>query len=279
MLSNYSSTCRLAAAAVAALAPAAGTQAGGLILHDQTRTVEARATALNAEQRHDDANADEASGFGPFTSTVYADAQVIHCSSQSHAAQDSEWVGNRLTATGDVGARSWSAPIGEPVAGSAEGESFLEYTFELIDPTRFALSGDLLCSAPLAESSSSSRVTLVGPSGTIVDLRADPHDVPQIEIDEAGTLDAGVYTLTVTTSTFVASNIFVPDTIGFSSYEVALAVECRGDVDGSGDVDFADILAILAAWGNAGGPEDVDHDGAVGFSDVLATLASWGPCA
>ncbi len=54
--------------------------------------------------------------------------------------------------------------------------------------------------------------------------------------------------------------------------------QCVGDVDGSGMVDFGDILAILAAWGNMGGPEDLDGSGVVDFGDLLIVLAAWGPC-
>jgi hypothetical protein len=54
--------------------------------------------------------------------------------------------------------------------------------------------------------------------------------------------------------------------------------QCLADLDESGAVDFGDILAVLAAWGNAGGPEDLDGSGTVGFGDVLVVLASWGPC-
>ena len=57
-----------------------------------------------------------------------------------------------------------------------------------------------------------------------------------------------------------------------------LGAACPGDLDGSGAVDFADILAILSAWGNAGGPEDLDGSGAVDFGDILVVLATWGPC-
>lgn len=53
---------------------------------------------------------------------------------------------------------------------------------------------------------------------------------------------------------------------------------CEGDIDDDGNVGFYEVLAILAAWGNAGGPEDVDGDGTVGFGDVLLVLALWGPC-
>ena len=44
---------------------------------------------------------------------------------------------------------------------------------------------------------------------------------------------------------------------------------CVADLDGSGAVDFGDILAILVAWGNAGGPEDLDGSGVVDFGDIL----------
>jgi hypothetical protein len=53
---------------------------------------------------------------------------------------------------------------------------------------------------------------------------------------------------------------------------------CAGDFDGSGDVAFPDLLALLAAWGNPGGPEDLDGDDLVGFGDLLILLAAWGPC-
>lgn len=54
---------------------------------------------------------------------------------------------------------------------------------------------------------------------------------------------------------------------------------CPGDVDGSGAVDFDDVLAILSGWGPCVGcPEDTDGDGTVGFFDLLVVLSTWGPC-
>jgi hypothetical protein len=43
-------------------------------------------------------------------------------------------------------------------------------------------------------------------------------------------------------------------------------------------VDVADLLALLAAWGQNGGPEDVNGDGVVDVADLLQLLAAWGPC-
>jgi hypothetical protein len=58
-----------------------------------------------------------------------------------------------------------------------------------------------------------------------------------------------------------------------------VATTCPGDLDGSGDVGFADLLALLNVWGPCPGcPEDLDGSGAVSFADLLALLDAWGPC-
>ena len=48
-----------------------------------------------------------------------------------------------------------------------------------------------------------------------------------------------------------------------------------GDVNGDGVVDVLDLLAVIAAWGNPGGPEDVNGDGIVDVLDLLLVLANW----
>jgi hypothetical protein len=51
------------------------------------------------------------------------------------------------------------------------------------------------------------------------------------------------------------------------------------DVNEDGSIGFADLLAVLDAWGCAGftcGAVDVDGDGLVGFADLLAVLGAWG---
>jgi subtilisin family serine protease len=55
--------------------------------------------------------------------------------------------------------------------------------------------------------------------------------------------------------------------------------ECLADVDGSGAVDVADLVDLLAAWGTCPDcPEDLDGNGAVDVADLVALLAGWGPC-
>jgi len=54
---------------------------------------------------------------------------------------------------------------------------------------------------------------------------------------------------------------------------------CPGDADGSGIVDFADISAVLANWGQSGlpyRPGDADGSGTVDFADISTVLANWG---
>jgi len=50
-----------------------------------------------------------------------------------------------------------------------------------------------------------------------------------------------------------------------------------GDVDGDWDVDTADLLTLLGAWGPCPGcPEDIDWDGDVGTADLMILLGNWG---
>jgi hypothetical protein len=59
----------------------------------------------------------------------------------------------------------------------------------------------------------------------------------------------------------------------------ARGLDCPSDVDGSGAVEFGDLLAVIAAWGPCPGcPADVDSDDVVGFLDLLLVLGRWGPC-
>ncbi|MHC5113288.1 MAG: choice-of-anchor B family protein [Planctomycetota bacterium] len=52
----------------------------------------------------------------------------------------------------------------------------------------------------------------------------------------------------------------------------------EGDVNGDGVVNFADVLAIIAAWGPCGPDCDADLNGdeVVNFADILVAIANWG---
>ena len=56
---------------------------------------------------------------------------------------------------------------------------------------------------------------------------------------------------------------------------------CPGDVTDDGQVNILDLLEVVAAWGNPGGPGDVSPacgDGIVNIADLLAVVSAWGPC-
>ena len=65
---------------------------------------------------------------------------------------------------------------------------------------------------------------------------------------------------------------------GLQVIDVSSCEPCPADLDGTGAVDIGDLLAILAAWGNKGGPEDLDESGFVDIGDLLIVLTEWGPC-
>ncbi len=104
------------------------------------------------------------------------------------------------------------------------------------------------------------RLDAAGPASVVIDSIALSAGAPDLALNEPRKLVA------------VAQPI--PDGVDLVSF-----LPCPEDLDGSGAVDFQDILAVLSAWGPCGGcPEDLDGSGAVDFQDVLAVLTAWGPC-
>ena len=60
------------------------------------------------------------------------------------------------------------------------------------------------------------------------------------------------------------------------AFMIDLASSMPGDVDGDGCVNDSDLLAVLFAFGNAGGQEDINHDGVVDDADLLEVLFHFG---
>jgi hypothetical protein len=54
--------------------------------------------------------------------------------------------------------------------------------------------------------------------------------------------------------------------------------DCPADLDGTRDVDVADLVTVLGSWGDTGGPADLDESGSVEVGDLIIVLAAWGPC-
>ena len=61
--------------------------------------------------------------------------------------------------------------------------------------------------------------------------------------------------------------------------ETACGTNCPGDLNGSGAVDFPDLIQLLSAFGQCDScAEDLDDSGAVEFDDLIALLSVWGNC-
>ena len=80
---------------------------------------------------------------------------------------------------------------------------------------------------------------------------------------------------------FAARDDFAYVADGYCGLQIVRAGGIPGDVNEDGHVGLADLLMLLAAWGDcpdppADCPADVDDDGDVDFADLLVLLANWG---
>ena len=110
-----------------------------------------------------------------------------------------------------------------------------------------------------------------------------------VDVGDTVTVKAGIYSLGANPNFNPAladfsfnGQAFLADSNGNRISTDGSGSKCPGDLDHDGDVDFADLLAMLADWGpcppEGECPEDIDASGAVGFEDLLIVLSSWGIC-
>jgi hypothetical protein len=59
----------------------------------------------------------------------------------------------------------------------------------------------------------------------------------------------------------------------------AVATAGDGDINGDGFVDVADLMEVLAHWGESGGAADIDGVDGVGVGDLLEVIANFGASA
>ncbi|MCP3903084.1 MAG: hypothetical protein GY715_05550 [Planctomycetes bacterium] len=79
----------------------------------------------------------------------------------------------------------------------------------------------------------------------------------------------------------VSDYSFIPYDLTINAGAILItSATCAEDVDGSGTVDFGDMLTIIGQWGACGGtcPADVNGDGVVSWSDVVMVIGQWGTC-
>ncbi len=134
-----------------------------------------------------------------------------------------------------------------------------------------------------------------GPSNGAVDINDHGDTVMQIQlaayvrfegegtylIEDLIVADAGAwYTLTFSSLAINNARQLVVSatnpTINQSGVLLLTPIGVTGDLDLDGDVDAADLGALLGAWGSCSGcPADLDEDGSVGASDLAILLGAW----
>ncbi len=92
---------------------------------------------------------------------------------------------------------------------------------------------------------------------------------PTLTITDAAAGDEGAYSIEV-------EGACGDRTFGDVIVTVAPPTGCLGDADNDGDVDFDDILSVLANFGGSGPDGDADDNGIVDFNDTLTVLANFG---
>ncbi len=268
------------AAALMTLIAAGPAQAGSIIPLDQQRST---GTFVNADQCSVEffSDGEVAPDFGPFDSFVSTEHSCDSGAGLASAAQESAIDEAALTGVGFACSEAHGPVLG---VVHAFGNSTFDVTFELESECAFALDGLLSARAsddPLFVLVGAT-ISLEGPEGDVFDHVVEPGKGGKrnsLELDEAGVLAPGVYRLRATADTVVKAEV-PPSVCADASFDFTFEVgaPCREDLDGSGAVDFGDILAVLSAWGNLGGPEDLDGSGVVDFGDIVVVLAAWGPC-
>jgi hypothetical protein len=68
---------------------------------------------------------------------------------------------------------------------------------------------------------------------------------------------------------------------GVKMQRLTCSASIPGDIDGDGDVDIDDLLALIGGWGDcpappADCPGDVVANGQVDIDDLLFVIANWG---
>jgi hypothetical protein len=101
--------------------------------------------------------------------------------------------------------------------------------------------------------------------GDEIRMLADDADVTITSLGQVDLLGNGVGTMTITEEAFTGTD---PPKEG-----------CEGDANGDDVVDTADLVILLAEWGDCVGCDaDFNGDDVVDTADLVILLAAWGPC-
>ncbi len=221
----------------------------------------------------DASDGDEANGFEFFDGVAEA---VLGCSLAGAAALASQQSGIGASSLTAAGTSYSEASAGVPDTIHAIAASFFEVTFELPSPGTFLVAG--MISAENAEDptiGAFAEVRLTAPDNETVfehTLNAGPGEPESEEIEETGTLDAGIYTFRAQAATLIDNDV-PPSRLAEASFDLAFDV-ATGDIDGDADVDLDDFGEFQDCLSGPGGGApapchlfDFDFDNDVDWAD------------
>lgn len=253
---------------VAGLAGAATPMAAAasVVPVSQIRSVSADSFVVLAGTSDQDIHEIVSTGFGPFEALLATDASLAN----GHA-------------TFDVDQSSRFAPHGVIAAGSSVSTSSMFQNAGFcysVGLSSAQLVFDVGRSSPLrviatltADANSQTKLLLNGPNGAVISKNLIGTDE---SLHLTQTLAPGRYTLTV--SCFSSTSLSAIGTqTDAASFELFLSTSPSAqDLDLDGQVNAADLAALLGAWGPCTAcPADFDQSGAVDSSDLAVLLGAW----
>ena len=226
-----------------------------------------------------DGAGDEAEGFGSYEGAVAAE---IVCKDGFGVAAADQVSRIESAALAGIGSASSEAASEQHDVIHAISCTAYIVTFEVETEVDFAFEGVLSAGSANDPSLSAAHVRLTGPNDRVVFDHVVfplPDGERRIEdIDEEGRLEPGVYRFRMVASAIIDNEV-PPNLFAEAAFDFVLEIElpCPADLDDSGDVGFADLLAVLAAWGPCKGEctEDLDGSGSVDFAPRTVGAQPW----
>tara|TARA_R110000868_G_scaffold119469_1_gene316531 strand:- start:237581 stop:237985 length:405 start_codon:yes stop_codon:yes gene_type:complete len=125
-------------------------------------------------------------------------------------------------------------------------------------------------------------VAVAGLSSAVMPaLAGGTYSIPWSTIDGGGVINSsgGGYTLSGTIGQPDASNAMTGGSYSLTGgfwAGIGSGVPCPADLTGDGSLNFLDVSAFLAAFGNMDPVADFSQDGSFNFLDVSAFLQAYG---
>ena len=225
----------------------------------------------------------QAVNFEPLSGTATAQRTCDFAHGLASANQHSTIGPARLDAHGSSQCEAIAAP--STVIHAIPGSHF-EVRFQTQVPTRAFIVGHLTASRvlPVVVSYATVRLSIAG-GATLFEqgVQPPPGQTESEPVQAQLQLAAGIYSARADAVAAIDATV-PPVGEGDASFAVQVLIQRAGDANVDGDVNVADLLAAVAAWGACPAPgtgsgpclADLDGNGVVNMLDLLLVVNHWG---